>query len=89
VVQLRPHKGIISDYVIWRSLFTYDAPLLVVMNEHTRTRRKHAPRHKRPVMDAAVALATKQIRVPLRLDGATSRHGGEQGHDEQDSRHGT
>jgi hypothetical protein len=87
VVQLCPHQGIIRDYVIWGSLLAGDAALFVVMNEHARLDREHASRHKRPVMNAAVALAADQIRVPLRLSDATHQHGCEQNDEEQDSRH--
>ena len=59
------------------------------MNEQAGAGREHVSRHERPVVDAAVALAANQIRVPLRLSDRTHQYGCEQGDDEQDSRHGT
>jgi hypothetical protein len=88
-VQLRPDERKIRDYVIWRSLLTYDAPLLVVMNEHAEAGLEHALRHKRRVMEATVTLTVSQIRVSLRLGAPTNRHGCEQCDDEQNSRHET
>jgi hypothetical protein len=75
VVQLRPHKRKIRDYVIWRSFLTFDALVVVVMNEQAGAGREHVSRHKRPVVDAAVALAANQIRVPLRLGDPAHKHG--------------
>ncbi len=89
MVQPRPHKRKIRNYVIWRPLLTFDAPRVVVMNEYARGGREHASRHKRPVMDATAALAANQIRVSLRLGDPTHKRGCEQGDDEQDSRHET
>jgi hypothetical protein len=61
-MQLCPHKGIISDYVVGRPLLALDAPVVAVMNEQARTRREHAPGDQRDVVYPADALpATDEI----------------------------
>ena len=75
MVQLRPHKRKIRDYLICRSFLTFDALVVVVMNEQAGAGREHVSRHKRPVVDAAVALAANRIRVPLRLGDRAHNRG--------------
>jgi hypothetical protein len=89
MVHLSAHKRKIRDYVIWRPLLTFDAPVVVVMNEQAGAGREHVSRHKRRVMEATVALTVNQIRVTLRLSDPTQEHRCEQNDDEQNSRHKT
>ena len=58
MVQLRPHKGVISDYVVGRPLLAFYATVVAVMNEQAWSRREHAPDNQRNVVDPTDALPT-------------------------------